>query len=198
MRLYDMELSGNCYKVRLFLSLIGQRAELHSVDILGGEHRGKAYLAINPRGLLPALEDDGQTLIDSQAILVYLARRYAEESWYPLDPLSQGRIASWLSFAAHELYDGPNKARLRKKFGVPIDVATVNAASLRALSLMDVHLSKHTWLAEGDAPSIADIAAYPYVALAGEGDLDLSPYLHLRAWFERLRELPGYIGMPGL
>src|SRR3989344_4011072 len=68
MRLYDMELSGNCYKVRLFLSLIGQRAELHSVDILGGEHRGKAYLAINPRGLLPALEDDGQTLIDSQAI----------------------------------------------------------------------------------------------------------------------------------
>lgn len=198
MRLYDMELSGNCYKVRLFLSLIHQTAELHSVDILGGEHRQPAYLAINPRGLLPALEDDGQTLVDSQAILVYLARRYADESWYPLDPLSQGRIASWLSFAAHEAYEGPNMARLHTKFGMPIDVARVHAAAKRSLALLDAHLATHHWLAEGEAPTIADLAVYPYVALAGEGELDLSPYANLHAWFARLRALPGYIGMPGL
>jgi glutathione S-transferase len=198
MRLYDMELSGNCYKVRLFLSLIGQTAQLQSVNILGGEHRGDAYLQINPRGLLPALEDEGAIVVDSQAILTYLARRYGAESWLPLEPLRQARVASWLSFAAHEVHQGPNMARLHKKFGMPIDVTKVTAASLATLALLDAHLSQHHWLAEGDAPTIADIAVYPYVALAGEGAIDLSPYAHVQQWFGRLRELPGYIGMPGL
>ena len=198
MRLYDMEKSGNCYKVRLFLSLIGQPVELRPVDLLAGEHRQPPYLAINPRGLVPALEDAGHIIVDSQAILVYLARRYADSAWLPQDPLSQGRIASWLSYAAHEVFDGPNKARLHKKFGMPIDVALVDTTSRRVLTLLETQLSQHRWLAEGDAPSIADIAVYPYVGLAHEGDIDLSPYPHLNAWLGRVRELPGYIGMPGL
>lgn len=198
MRLYDMDKSGNCYKVRLFISLIGQHVQLQPVDLLAGEHRQPPYLAINPRGLVPALEDGGEIIVDSQAILVYLARCYADSAWFPQDPLSQGRIASWLSYAAHEVFDGPNKARLHKKFGMPIDVALVDSTSRRVLTLLDSQLSRHRWLAEGTAPSIADIAVYPYIALAHEGDIDLSPYPHLNAWLGRVRELPGYIGMPGL
>ncbi|NQD93704.1 glutathione S-transferase [Pseudomonas sp. CrR25] len=198
MELYDLTLSGNCYKVRLFLSLIGRQAELHSLDLAAGEHRLPQYLAINPRGQVPALADDEVRLGDSQAILVYLARRYADDSWYPLDALSQGRIAGWLSFAANEVQHGPGDARLGKLFGLPVDRASAQRTAVATLELLDSHLAQHAWLAQGDRPSIADIAAYPYVALAGDGGIDLTPYAHLHAWFRRIRELPGYIDMPGL
>ncbi|MHA6493549.1 glutathione S-transferase family protein [Pseudomonas borbori] len=198
MQLYDLDLSGNCYKARLLLSLIGQRADLLSLDLRAGEHKQAAYLAINPRGQIPALVDGELRLGDSQAILVYLARRYADESWYPLDPISQARIASWLSFAANEIHHGPATARLGKLFALPVDHDAAHSKAVAALRLLDEHLAEHRWLAQGSLPSIADIAVYPYVALAGDGDIDLAPYAHLHGWFARIRALPGYIGMPGL
>lgn len=198
MRLYDMNLSGNCYKVRLFLGMIGQHAELRRLDLRAGEHKRAEFLAINPRGQVPTLVDGDLALGDSQAILVYLARRYADEHWYPLDALSQGRIASWLSFAANEIQHGPATARVGKLFGLPVDTAAVQQKALAALQLLDNHLSTHTWLAGGAQPSIADLAVYPYAALAGDGGIDLTPYTQLNAWFARIRELPGYFGMPGL
>lgn len=198
MRLYDMTLSGNCYKVRLFLGLIGQNAELRSLDLRAGEHKRAEFLAINPRGQVPALVDGDLSLGDSQAILVYLARRYADEHWFPLDALSQGRIVSWLSFAANEMFHGPATVRAGKLFGLPIDTATVQQKALAALQLLDNHLATHTWLAGGAQPSIADIAVYPCAALAGDGGIDLTVYMQLNAWFARIRELPGYSGMPGL
>lgn len=84
MKLYDLSLSGNCYKVRLFLSLIDQPVELIPVDLLKGEHRQPAFLALNPRGQVPVLLDADVQVVDSQAILVYLARRYGDERWFPL------------------------------------------------------------------------------------------------------------------
>lgn len=198
MKLYDLTLSGNCYKVRLFLGLISQHAELQTLDLRAGEHKRADYLAINPRGQVPALVDGELQLGDSQAILVYLARRYADERWYPLDAVSQGRIAGWLSFAANEIHHGPGMARLGKLFGMPIDQAGAQHKALAALALLDAHLARHDWLAQGNQPSIADVAVYPYAALAGDAGIDLTPYAHLAAWFVRIRALPGYIGMPGL
>jgi glutathione S-transferase len=197
MHLHDFTLSGNCYKVRLFLSLLGLPAEVTQVDLRGGAQKRPEFLAINPRGQVPALEDGDVRLGDSQAILVYLARRYGADSWYPLDPVSQARIAFWLSFAANEIQHGPAMARVGKLFGRPVDPSTESRA-IQALELVDSHLAKHRWLAQGDQPSIADLAVYPYVALAGDGGIDLAPYTHLQAWFAGIRELPGYIGMPGL
>lgn len=198
MQLYDLNLSGNCYKVRLFLSLIGQQAELTSVNLHAGEHQQADFLAINPRGQVPALVDGELHLGDSQAILVYLARRYANDAWYPQDAVQQGRIAGWLSFAANEVQHGPGSARLGKLFGVPIDQLAVQKKATATLQLLDTQLRNHTWLAQGSQPSIADIAVYPYVALAGDGGIDLAPYAQLNAWFARIRALPGYIDMPGL
>ena len=198
MQLHDFTLSGNCYKVRLFLSLLRLDAELLEVDLPAGAHKRASFLALNPRGQVPVLVDEGQALYDSQAILVYLACRYADASWYPRDALSQARITSWLSFAANEVAKGPGQARLHALFGVPGDARHAQRAAVQVLQLLDAHLAKHSWLAEGDAPSIADVAVYAYVALAGDGDIDLAPYAHLAAWFARIRALPGYIGMPGL
>ncbi|WP_068826009.1 glutathione S-transferase family protein [Pseudomonas sp. BMS12] len=198
MQLYDFTLSGNCYKVRLFLSLLNREAELLPVDLPGGAQKSADFLTLNPRGQVPVLVDDGQALFDSQAILVYLARRYADVDWYPLDALSQARVASWLSFAANEVAKGPGQARLHVLFRQPGDLTQALQRAAQVLELLDAHLAQHDWLAEGATPTIADLAVYPYVALAGDGGIDLAPYAHLAAWFSRIRALPGYIGMPGL
>jgi len=198
MKLYDMTLSGNCYKVRLFLALIGRNAERVPVDLLKGEHRQPAFLAINPRGQVPVLEDGEARVIDSQAILVYLARRYADEGWFPQDPQTQARIVGWLSFAANEMHHGPATARAGRLFRRSIDEALAASRALGAIRTLDQQLAQHRWLAETAGPSIADIAVYPYAALAREGGIDLAPFAAVRAWCSRVRELPGYIGMPGL
>ena len=198
MKLHDIPLSGNAYKVRLFLSLIGQSAELVNVDLRSGVHKRPAFLAINPRGQVPALEDGDFGLGDSQAILVYLARRYAEPSWYPLDAEPQGRIAHWLSFAANEIQHGPTQARVIQLFKRPGDLGAAQAKARQALELLDGELSRQPWLAHTAGPSIADIAVYPYVALATEGGLDTSASPHVQAWQERIRALPGYLPLPTL
>lgn len=198
MKLYDLTLSGNCYKARLFLSLIGQPVELVPVNLLQGEHKQPSFLAVNPRGQVPVLEDGDIRVVDSQAILVYLARRYADEVWYPQDALIQARIVGWLSFAANEMHHGPATARVGRLFRRPIDEPLTTSRAIAALQLVEQQLTEHAWLAETAEPTIADLAVYPYAALAGEGGIDLGPYPAIRAWCSRIRELPGYIGMPGL
>lgn len=89
MQLHDFTLSGNCYKVRLFLALLGRQVELLQVDLRGGAQKRPEFLALNPRGQVPVLVDEGQSVYDSQAILVYLARRYADARWLPQDALGQ-------------------------------------------------------------------------------------------------------------
>jgi len=191
MKLHDLSLSGNCHKVRLFLSLIGKPVECLPVNLLAGEHKQPAFRAINPRGQIPVLEDGEFRLGDSQAILVYLAQRYAPE-WYPQDAETQGR------FAANEVQHGPATLRLGKLFGRPIDEPLAQARAASTLRTLERHLAQHAWLAQTSEPTIADIAVYPNVALGGDGGLDLQAYPALQAWFGRIRALPGYAGMPGL
>ncbi|WP_313086627.1 glutathione S-transferase [Pseudomonas sp.] len=197
MKIYDLTLSGNCYKVRLFLGLIGQTAELVPVDLLKGEQRQAPFLALNPRGQVPVLEDGEVRLADSQAILVYLAQRYAP-AWFAEGPLGQARIVSWLSFAANEMQHGPATARVARLFKRPIDEALTASRAQAAMQQLERQLTEHRWLAETATPTIADVAVYPYVALAGEGGIDLAVYPAVRAWCGRIRELPGFVGMPGL
>ncbi|AGI25141.1 glutathione S-transferase [Pseudomonas sp. ATCC 13867] len=198
MKLHDVPLSGNCYKVRLFLGLIGQSAELAPVDLLGGAHKRPIFLAINPRGQVPALEDGELRLGDSHAILVYLARQYAEPRWNPQDAVTQGRIAHWLSFSANEVQHGLATARVILLFKRPGDLPAAQAKGRHALELLDATLAEHRWLAQTQEPSIADIAVYPYVALAEEGDLELSGYPYVQDWLARIRALPGYVPQPRL
>ncbi|MBG6285901.1 glutathione S-transferase family protein [Pseudomonas nitroreducens] len=198
MKLHDVALSGNCYKVRLFLGLIGHKAELVQVDLQGGAHKRPAFLTINPRGQVPALEDGELRLGDSHAILAYLARQYGEPHWHPQDAMTQGRIANWLSFSANEVQHGLAQARVIQLFKRPGDLATAQAKGRHALELLDATLADHRWLAQTERPSIADIAVYPYVALAPEGGLEPSGYPYVQDWLARVRALPGYVAQPAL
>ncbi len=197
MLLYDAAASGNCHKVRLLLSMLGISHEIKPVNLPEMEQKSPEHLAMNPLGTVPVLQDGEVTIYDSQAILVYLARKHGGEDWLPTDAVGAAKVQQWLSFAVNELWNGPALARAKLRFGRDVDLPRAQAAAANALSVMDVRLAQHDWLAL-DRPTIADIACYPYSALAAEGEISLAPYPALGAWFKRVEALPGYIGMPGL
>ncbi|MCA9694598.1 MAG: glutathione S-transferase, partial [Myxococcales bacterium] len=154
------------------------------------------FLALNPMGQVPVIDDGGVVLADSNAILVYLARRYDRAGrWYPVDePAQAARVQRWLSIAAGELRYGPAFARAAKVFGVAIDEALTQSTSARVLALLERSLAGAAFLV-GDGPTIADVALYTYTAHAPEGGLSLAPYPNLRAWLERVEALPGFVAM---
>ena len=197
--LYGHEISGNSYKARLLLSLLNLEYEWVRVDLMKGEHKSPEYLAKNPFGQVPFLVDGEVQLADAQAILVYLARQYGGEKWLPLDALSLAQIIRWLSTAAGEVRQGPENARLYYLFGAGtnINIERATQKSEFILTQLDQHLSDRTWL-EFDHPTIADVAIYPYIALAREGKIDLDAYPHVLNWIERVKQLPGYIPMTGI
>ncbi|MGB5135727.1 MAG: glutathione S-transferase [Prochlorococcaceae cyanobacterium] len=198
LRLHGHELSGNSYKARLLLELLGVPYEWVRVDLMKGEHKHPDFLALNPFGQVPVLEDGDTILGDAQAILFFLAARQGDGQWLPTDPLKQSRVVRWLSTAAGEVRQGPESARLHHLFGVkaiPIERAHEKAAFI--LDQLERHLAGRLWL-ELDRPTIADLAVFPYVALAGDGGIDLVPYPNVRAWIARIQVLPGYIPIKGL
>lgn len=195
--LYDMSLSGNCHKIRLLLSLLAIPYQLQPVDLRGGEQRGLEHLQRNPFGQVPVLVDDGLMIRDSQAILVYLAKRYGGEQWWQDDAYQLAQIVAWLSTAANEIFHGPALLRVHYKFGRNIDTGLAQQTTDKVLGIIDQHLQNQDWLV-GDQVSIADIAIYPYLALAPEGNIDIVVYNNIIAWFKRIRALPGYVDMPGM
>jgi len=197
MKLYDVELSGNCYKVRLFLSLLGQRYEVVPVDFLGGVHKKAPLIEMNPFGEIPILVDGDLTLRDSQAILVYLARKSGSEAWLPTEAAAMAQVVEWLMVAENEVARGPNDARLHAKFGYKLDHASALAKSERILGILEARLKGREWLAL-DRPTIADIACFPYVALGHEGRVPIGDRPGVLAWTQRIKALPGFVGMPAI
>jgi glutathione S-transferase len=196
-QLHDFVLSGNCHKVRLLLSMLKLDCELIPVNLAAGEHKTEQFLQLNPCGQVPVLVDGNVTLRDSQAILVYLARRYGGENWLPQDPESIAKIVQWLSFAANEIANSLAAARRYFLFKGQLDIDSTQQKAHQVLQILDRHLSDRQWL-ECDRPTIADLACFPYVGLAADGKVALANYPHVIAWCDRIKQLPGYVSMPGL
>jgi len=197
MTLYEFALSGNSHKIRLMLSLLG--LDYRSVIVNGSERQQKSvdFLSMNPFGQVPVLTDDDVIVRDSQAILVYLARKYGNEQWLPNEAAALAEVAAWLSTAANEVSMGPNRLRLHYKFGRAINSEESRQTAINLLNILQGRLEKYEWLAT-DHLTIADIAIYPYIALAPEGRLDLESYPAVTGWVSRIQALPGYVGMPGM
>lgn len=196
-KLYDHELSGNCHKVRLMLSLLGLEYKIIPVDLISGKQKSPEFFELNPLGQVPVLTDGDLVLRDSQAILVYLARRYGGEDWLPVQAEPMSKVMQWLSTAANDIQNSLSTARLYYLFNLEIDLDLVQQRAHGVLQVIDELLAQQSWL-ELDHPTIADIACYPYVGLAPDGRISLEPYPHVIAWIDRIKKLPGYIGMPGL
>lgn len=195
--LYDLELSANCYKVRLFLSLIKLPYTLKPVDFLGGEHKRAPLTDLNPFGEIPIFLDGDLVLRDSQAILVYLARKYGGEAWLPTEASAMAQVMQWLMVAENEIARGPNDARLHDKFGYKINVESARSKTTDLLKHMEHHLAENHWLAL-NRPTIADIACFPYIALGHEGGAPCNAYPNICSWIDRCKALPNFVGMPAL
>lgn len=195
--LYDCDISGSCYKIRFLLNVLSVDYTKVPVDFVNKEHKSDKYLALNAFGEIPIFEDGGLRLRDAQAIMVYIASKYdTARKWYPTDAEAQGKIQQWLSTGGGEVMNAA-AARLVKVLKYPLDLEKLHAGANRVFKIMDDHLANRDFLAL-DYPTIADIACFPYTALAGEGGIDLAPYKNIQRWIGNMKKVPGFITMPGI
>lgn len=194
-KLYNFPRSGHAHRVELMLSLLKLPTELIFVDLVNGAHKQPDFLALNAFGQIPVLDDQGVILADSNAILVYLAKKYGNGRWLPTDPVGAAKVQRWLSVAAGQLASGPGIARLITLFGAPFNAEEVIGRSHALLKVLDQELAETDYLA-GTEPTIADVAIYTYTSHAPEGNVSLDDYANVRAWLARVEALPGFVGMP--
>jgi glutathione S-transferase len=195
--LFEFGLSGNCHKIRMMLSLLRLDYKSHAVNGADREQKTAEYLSMNPFGQVPVLKDGDAIIRDSQAILVYLARAYGADHWFPVDARKAAQVAEWLSTASNEVARGPNALRLHYKFGRAINLDEATIITNNLLVILNQHLEHRDWLAT-ETITIADIAIYPYIALATEGNIDLTPFLYIQNWLGRIEMLNWFVSMPGI
>lgn len=151
---------------------------------------------MNPLGQIPVLQDGALILADSNAILVYLARRYAPgSSWLPDDAVTAAAVQRWLSIAAGEIRYGPAAARMALLWGLPEDPVAGARIAGRVLAFTEEHLCDRTWLAAHHV-TIADLACYSYIAHAPEGGIALDPFPAVRRWLGAVEAQPWFEAMP--
>ncbi|WP_165184986.1 glutathione S-transferase [Caulobacter soli] len=192
--LHGTPLSGHTHRVGLMLNALGLAYRFANApkDVRGSA----AFLALNPLGQIPVLQDGDLTLADSNAILVYLVQRYAPDSdWLPQEPVAAAHVQRWLSIAAGEIMHGPCVARMIALFDFPDDPARAALIAARVLTFMDGHLADRAFLA-AEHVTIADLACYSYVAHAPDGGVSLQPYPAVRAWLARVEAQPWFRPMP--
>lgn len=193
--IYDFEKSGHAHRVRLMAGLLGLPVILRDVNLLDGEQKKEAFLKLNPFGQVPILDDGGEIVWDSTAILVYLAKKYGDESWLPTGPIGAAKVQRFLSIASGEVFRGPCSARLITVFGAQLDLEASKMTAYRLFDILDEHLAEHIFLA-GEQRTIADVACYSYIAHAPEGGISLDKYKNINVWLRRIESLPGFIAMP--
>ena len=192
-RIHRHPLSGHAHRAVLFASLAGINHELVDVDLLAGEHKQPAFLALNPAGQVPVIEDGDTVVSDSNAILVYLARKFAPD-WLPADAKEEAEVQKFLSLAAGDIAFGPAAARLVTVFGAGLDADVAKGIANRVFDRLEAHLEGRDFLV-GDAPTIADVAIYSYTAHAPEGNVSLAPYPNIRRLLANVEGLKGFVPM---
>src|SRR5690349_5717672 len=173
MRLYDYAASGNCFKVRLLLALLGRSYERVPVDIFAGDTLTDAFGALNPLRETPVLElEDGRTLTQSNAIVWFLGEG---TDFLPADAFARGEVASWLSFEQERAMGGIGGPRFRALTSRSFDPARLETGR-GALARLDAHLAARDWLV-GEGPTIADVCVFAYGSRAEEAGLDTPPHV---------------------
>ena len=196
MLLYNSQLSGNCYKVRLLLAHLGLAYERREVSVTDRSDRPELLGDLNPALRVPTLVlDDGRPLAESDAILCYFADG---TPYLPDDRYERAQVLQWLFFEQYN--HEPNIATVRYWITHAVPVTPLIELSMpakrtqgaAALGVMETHLVGRTFFV-GERYTIADIALYAYTHVAGEGGFDLAPYENVRAWLARVAEQPGYV-----
>jgi glutathione S-transferase len=189
MRLHDYRSSGNCYKVRLALAQLGIPYERVNVDIFDGGTLTDEFGALNPARTTPVLEtDDGDVLVESNSILVYLAE---DSELWPDDRVERARVLRWLLYEQAEIV--PSIGTLRVMLAAGADAAKrLSSSGTAALRLVEDHLDGRDYLV-GERYTLADLCIYAYVHVSGAAGLELADYPAIRAWIARVEATPGFV-----
>jgi glutathione S-transferase len=194
MKLYVADGSGNVHKVRILLSLLKVPCDVVRLD-LGekSEHKQPSFLALNPRGQVPVLQDGDVVLWDSAACLVYLARKHGGGRWLPDEPGAMANVMQWVMLSGSEIQYGLQYARrgLIHDRWTAGTLEQCQAIGRVALDVMEGRLKNNAWLASAQ-PTIADVACFPYVETAPQSRVPLDAYPAVTGWLERCRALPGW------
>lgn len=194
-KLYRNPISGHCHRVELMLSLLDIPYETIDLDMVNGAHKAPDYLKISPFGQVPAIDDNGITLSDSNAIITYLEKKYNEGyEWSPKDPIKAAEVQRWLSVAAGEIAYGPCAVRLVKVFDVELDYDVAKRKTEALFSVLERTLEQRDYLA-GEKITLADVAGYSYISHVPEGGVSLEPYPAINAWLARVEAQPRFVGM---
>jgi glutathione S-transferase len=193
MLLYDSQVSGNCYKVRLLLTQLGLPFERHELDVVDRSNRAAVIGERNPALRVPTLIlDDGRALPESGAILWY----FADGTQYlPDDRFERAQALQWMFFEQYDVEPNIAVARFWKLFGIersPAEVADKVTGGQKALAALERYLAEREYLV-GSRYTIADIALYGYTHVAEEGGFSLEGYPAVRAWHDRVAAQPGHI-----
>jgi glutathione S-transferase len=193
--LYDNPFSGNCYKVRLILALLGIEFERREMSVVNYSDRIAVLGGLSPSLNLPTVVlEDGRPLAESNAILWY----FADGSRYlPDDAYERAQVLQWMFFEQYKHEPGIAVPRFwdamaPDHLAPPGDLEARRASGREALKIMERHLRERAYFV-GERFTIADIALYAYTHVAPEGGFDLEPYPAVRAWLERVAAQPGTI-----
>ena len=197
MLLYNSQVSGNCYKVRLLLAHLGIPYERRELSVVDRSNRAELLGGKNPALRVPTIElDDGRVLAESNAIMWFFADGTA---YLPSDPFERAQVLQWLFFEQYQ--HEPTLAVVRfwiaysgdpERFADQVDAK--REAGYVALDAMEGHLDGRAFFV-GEQYSIADIGLYAYTHVAGEGGFDLAGYPAIRAWLERVAAQSGHVSI---
>ena len=189
--------SGNCYKVKLVLSLLGIAHRWHDMDILQGDTQDDWYLQKHPLGKIPLIETaNGQILSESNAIMGYLAENSA---LIPNDPFDKAKMYQWMFFEqySHEPYIAVARF-IQYYLGMPNDrlneYKAIHKKGYKALDFMEQTLKNSTFLV-GEQFTLADIALFAYTHVAHQGGFDLKAYPSIKQWLANVEQQRGFVGM---
>lgn len=194
-QLYACLGSGNCLKPWLLMNQLGQRFDLHLIDVLKGEQKSDEYLAINPLGVVPYLvTDTGQGIGESNAMLWYLAEG---SHLMPGDKASQAEALQWMFFEQSKLEPFISPARFfttilpDERENRANDIADWQAAAQPGLARLNSHLTDRKFMLS-DGYSIADIALFGYVHVMEEAGLHLQDYPAIATWIDAVCQTDGF------
>lgn len=186
MKIYGDSISGNCLKVKWTADLLGLSYEWIETDVLKGESRTPAFLALNPAGQVPLVVlADGRPLAQSNAIILYLAEGSA---LVPTDAYARARMLEWMFWEqySHEPYVAVARFQVRYLSKSPVDLEPkLVERGAAALARLERALRDQPFLV-GAAVSLADVALVAYTRVAHEGGFDLGDYPAVRAWVARV------------
>jgi glutathione S-transferase len=191
--LYNSQVSGNCYKVRLLFALLGVDYERRELDVIDRSNRPAVLGGLNPALRVPTLVlDDGRVLAESNAILNYFAEG---TDYLPDDSFQRAQVLQWQFFEQYEVEPNIAVARFWRIAGIepsPDVLAGKVRGGETALAAIEGRLTDHPFLVV-DRYSIADITVYAYTHVAPEGGFELDSYPAINAWLARVRSQPGHV-----